>query len=46
MSDTTLGWHFVGETLRDGRPVPPLERGPHQPARPAGTCPARILQQL
>jgi hypothetical protein len=23
MSDTTLAWHFVGDTLRDGSPVPP-----------------------
>ena len=22
MSDTVLGWHFVGSTLLDGRPVP------------------------
>ena len=23
MTDTVLGWHFVGDTLRDGRPTPP-----------------------
>lgn len=23
MNDGTLAWHFVGNTLRDGRPVPP-----------------------
>jgi hypothetical protein len=22
MNDTTLAWHFVGETLRDGSPIP------------------------
>lgn len=51
MKDTVLAWHFVGSTLRDGRPVPPdgvplIHTGPVQICRSGLHASVRVVDAL
>jgi len=51
MSETVLAWHFVGNTLRDGRPVPPdgewlVHDGPIKPCDSGLHASERIIDAL
>lgn len=51
MTETVLAWHFVGDALRDGRPIPPdgewlRHDGPIEPCASELHASERIIDAL